>query len=85
MIVASGTAMSQGREAIRLLEDEGVRCGLIKIKTLRPWPEEEIREATRTPSTFSCPNSTLPVGWRRNPGDDSKPIVYTLGPMCAEA
>ena len=47
VIDASGTAVSQGREAIRLLEDEGVRCGLVKVKSLRPWPGEEIREATK--------------------------------------
>ncbi len=33
LIVTSGTAVSQGREAIRLLEDEGIRVGLVKIKT----------------------------------------------------
>ena len=43
LIVTSGTAVSQGREAIRLLADEGIRVGLVKIKTLRPWPEEEIQ------------------------------------------
>ncbi len=36
LIVASGTAVSQGREAIRLLADEGIHVGLVKIKTLRP-------------------------------------------------
>jgi pyruvate ferredoxin oxidoreductase alpha subunit len=39
LIVTSGTAVSQGREAIRLLADDGIRVGLVKIKTLRPWPE----------------------------------------------
>jgi pyruvate ferredoxin oxidoreductase alpha subunit len=62
MIVASGTAVSQGREAIRLLEDEGVRCGLIKIKTLRPWPEEEIREATKNAKHIFVPEFNV-TGW----------------------
>ena len=47
LIVSSGTAVSQGREAIRLLADEGLRVGLVKVKSLRPWPYHEIREATR--------------------------------------
>jgi pyruvate ferredoxin oxidoreductase alpha subunit len=62
VIVASGTAVSQGREAIRLLEDEGVRCGLVKIKTLRPWPEEEIREATKNAKHIFVPEFNV-TGW----------------------
>ena len=62
MIVASGTAVSQGREAIRLLEDEGVRCGLEKVKSLRPWPGEEIREATKNAKHIFVPEFNV-TGW----------------------
>jgi pyruvate ferredoxin oxidoreductase alpha subunit len=62
LIVTSGTAVSQGREAIRLLEDEGIRVGLVKIKTVRPWPEEEIREATKHASHIIVPEFNV-VGW----------------------
>jgi pyruvate ferredoxin oxidoreductase alpha subunit len=62
MIVASGTAVSQGREAIRLLEDEGIRCGLVKVKTLRPWPEEELREATKNAKHIFVPEFNV-TGW----------------------
>ncbi len=62
IIVASGTAVSQGREAIRLLEDEGIRCGLVKIKALRPWPGEEIREATKNAKHIVVPEFNV-TGW----------------------
>lgn len=62
VIVASGTAVSQGREAIRMLEDEGVRCGLVKVKALRPWPEEEIREATKNAKHIFVPEFNV-TGW----------------------
>jgi len=62
VIVASGTAVSQGREAIRLLEDEGVRCGLVKVKSLRPWPGEEIREATKNAKHIFVPEFNV-TGW----------------------
>jgi pyruvate ferredoxin oxidoreductase alpha subunit len=62
LIVTSGTAVSQGREAIRLLADEGVRVGLVKIKSLRPWPEEEIREATKHASHIIVPEFNV-IGW----------------------
>lgn len=45
-IVASGTAVSQSRQALRLLEQEGIKAGLIKIKSIRPFPESEFVKAT---------------------------------------
>lgn len=62
IIVSSGTAVSQGREAIRLLADEGIRVGLVKIKSLRPWPWQEIREATKNAKHIIVPEFNV-VGW----------------------
>lgn len=45
IIAASGTAVSQSREALRLLQNEGIDAGLIKIKSIRPFPEDELRDA----------------------------------------
>ncbi|HET6497705.1 MAG TPA: transketolase C-terminal domain-containing protein, partial [Coriobacteriia bacterium] len=54
-IVASGTAVAQSREAIRVLREEGVHVGLIKIKTIRPFPVEEIRAALASAETIVIP------------------------------
>jgi len=62
LIVSSGTAVSQGREAIRLLADEGIRVGLVKVKSLRPWPGQEIREATKNAKHIIVPEFNV-VGW----------------------
>ncbi len=63
LIVASGTAVSQGREAIRLLEEEeGIKVGLVKIKSIRPFPTEEIREATANAKTIFVPEFNI-KGW----------------------
>jgi pyruvate ferredoxin oxidoreductase alpha subunit len=62
LIVASGTAVAQGREAIRLLADEGLRVGLVKIKTLRPFPFKEIREATKNAKWIFVPEFNI-IGW----------------------
>jgi pyruvate ferredoxin oxidoreductase alpha subunit len=62
LIVASGTAVSQGREAIRLLEDEGIRVGLIKVKSLRPFPLQELREATKNAKYIFVPEFNV-IGW----------------------
>jgi pyruvate ferredoxin oxidoreductase alpha subunit len=62
LIVASGTAVSQGREAISLLEEDGIDVGLVKIKVLRPWPEDEIREATKNAKHIIVPEFNV-TGW----------------------
>jgi pyruvate ferredoxin oxidoreductase alpha subunit len=62
LIVGSGTAVSQSREAIRLLEEEGVKVGLVKIKTIRPFPYEEIRRATKNAKHIFVPEFNL-AGW----------------------
>ncbi|HIE41949.1 MAG: transketolase C-terminal domain-containing protein [Nitrospinaceae bacterium] len=62
LIVASGTAVSQSREAIRLLEEEGIKVGLVKIKTIRPFPTEEIRRVTKHAKHIFVPEFNV-VGW----------------------
>ncbi len=47
MFAASGTAASQCREAIRILADMGIVAGLLKVKSIRPFPAEEISDLTR--------------------------------------
>ena len=62
LIVGSGTAVSQSREAIRLLEEEGVKVGLVKIKTIRPFPYEEIKQATKHAKHIFVPEFNV-AGW----------------------
>ncbi len=63
LMVASGTAVSQSREAIRLLEEEhDIKVGLVKIKTIRPFPTEEVREATKNAKVIFVPEFNV-KGW----------------------
>ena len=62
LIVSSGTAVSQSREAIRLLEEEGIKVGLVKIKTIRPFPTEEIRQVTKNAKHIFVPEFNV-AGW----------------------
>lgn len=47
ILVLSGTVASTGRDAIDLLKEKGEKVGMVKIKTLRPFPREEIIAALR--------------------------------------
>jgi len=62
LIVASGTAVSQSREALRLLRDDGIDAGLIKVKSIRPFPAEELTEATERAEIIVVPEFNA-GGW----------------------
>ncbi len=62
LIIASGTAVSQAREAIALAKEQGVSVGLVKIKSIRPFPGEEIRMLTRKAKAVIVPEFNR-VGW----------------------
>lgn len=62
MIVASGAAVSQGREAVRQATEQGLDVGLIKIKSLRPFPTQELNEALAHAEKIVVPEFNY-VGW----------------------
>lgn len=62
LIIASGTAVSQSREAIRRLSTEGVEVGLVKVKSIRPFPEEEIKSLAEKAKVIIIPEFNM-TGW----------------------
>lgn len=62
LIVSSGTAVAQGREAVRLMSEEGLKVGIVKIKTIRPFPTEELRQATKNAKLIFVPEFNV-AGW----------------------
>ena len=61
ILIISGTDVSQGRDAIGLLEDEGIRAELVKIKCTGRRSTFEKRPST--PLTSSCRTSMSAGGW----------------------
>jgi len=47
VLVVSGTAASTARDAIDYLREKGEDVGMVKLKTLRPFPREELMDALR--------------------------------------
>ncbi len=62
MIVASGAMVSQSREAVRQSEELGLDVGLVKIKSLRPFPSEELKAALDHAEKIVIPEFNY-VGW----------------------
>lgn len=62
IIIASGSAAAQSREAVRLCKDKGLSVGLIKVRSLRPFPTKELRELCKNAKLIVVPEFNY-VGW----------------------
>lgn len=61
-IIASGSAVSQSREVLRYLAEKGQEIGLIKIKSLKPFPVNELRDACKNANKIIIPEFNC-LGW----------------------
>ncbi|MDQ7044025.1 MAG: transketolase C-terminal domain-containing protein [Sulfurimonas sp.] len=62
MIIASGCAAAQAREAHRYAQEDGLSVGFVKVRSIRPFPRDEIREALKTAKTVIVPEHNI-IGW----------------------
>lgn len=62
VLIASGSAVAQSREAIRICAERGIKVGLIKIRSLRPFPYEELRQLCARTKIIVVPEFNY-VGW----------------------
>jgi pyruvate ferredoxin oxidoreductase alpha subunit len=62
LLIASGSAAAQSREAIRVCTEKGIHAGLIKIRSIRPFPTEELRKLCAKAKLIVIPEFNY-VGW----------------------
>jgi pyruvate ferredoxin oxidoreductase alpha subunit len=62
LIIASGTAAAQSRVAMEAARKLGLDVGLLKVKVIKPFPEEEIRQLTRKAKAIIVPELNI-IGW----------------------
>jgi len=63
--VACGTASNQSKEAQRELTKLGIKSKVIKLRTIRPFPEQELLEALKGVKHAFVPEFNV-VGWLAN-------------------
>ena len=61
-VAASGCAAAQAREAVRYAQMEGLNVGLLKIKSIVPFPAKEVRETLKNAKAIIVPEHNI-VGW----------------------
>jgi pyruvate/2-oxoacid:ferredoxin oxidoreductase alpha subunit len=62
VLVTSGTAASTARDVIDQYRDEGKPVGLLKVRTFRPFPSEEIRKALKGVSKVAVIDRNISFG-----------------------
>lgn len=62
LLIASGSAAAQSREAVRQCKEKGIKAGLIKIRSLRPFPTNELRKLCSKAKLIVIPEFNY-VGW----------------------
>tara|TARA_B100000686_G_C16799272_1_gene984736 strand:+ start:469 stop:1731 length:1263 start_codon:yes stop_codon:yes gene_type:complete len=61
-LVSSGCCVSQAREAVRQMGERGEEVGLIKIKSIRPFPKVELIEGLKNAKKILVPEFNQ-MGW----------------------
>jgi pyruvate ferredoxin oxidoreductase alpha subunit len=61
-VLGSGCAAAQCREAHRYAQEDGLSVGFIKVKAIRPFPTDEIREALKNAKAVIVPEHNI-IGW----------------------
>lgn len=62
LIIASGSAAAQSREAVRHCTENGIQAGFIKVRSLRPFPINELRQLCAKAKLIVIPEFNY-VGW----------------------
>jgi len=62
VLVTSGTAASTARDVIDQYRDDGRPVGLLKVRTFRPFPSEEIRKALKGVSKVAVIDRNISFG-----------------------
>jgi pyruvate ferredoxin oxidoreductase alpha subunit len=65
VFVACGTASHQAKEANRELTKLGIKSKVVKLRTIRPFPTQELIEATKHAKHVFVPEFNI-VGWLNN-------------------
>jgi pyruvate ferredoxin oxidoreductase alpha subunit len=60
--IASGCAVSQAREAVRQEGEQGRKVGLIKVRSIRPWPRQQIIDTLKHAKKIFVPEFNQ-AGW----------------------
>jgi pyruvate/2-oxoacid:ferredoxin oxidoreductase alpha subunit len=78
VLVTSGAMTSTARVAVQSLRDKDVRAGLLKIKTFRPFPWQEVQEVLRDVPRVAVVDRNISIGKEGIFCQELKAALYPL-------
>jgi phenylglyoxylate dehydrogenase alpha subunit len=63
VIVAMGSMVGTAREAVEIKRKAGIKVGLIKVRYLRPFPVQRLRQALMGKKAFAVVDRNVSFGW----------------------
>ncbi len=78
VFVCTGTVASTGRVAVEDLRGRGKRAGMVKIKTLRPFPTDLVADALRGKKKVAVIDRNFSPGGQGVWGQEIKTALYDL-------
>jgi pyruvate/2-oxoacid:ferredoxin oxidoreductase alpha subunit len=78
VLVCTGTVASTGRVAVESLRQQGKKAGLVKIKTLRPFPVDDLIEALSGHPKVAVIDRNFSPGGQGVWGQEIKTALYDL-------
>ncbi len=63
VIVMTGSFASIGKKAVKIMREEGLSIGLIKLRMIRPFPVEDLRKALRGKKAVAVIDQSISPGF----------------------
>lgn len=63
VLVTLGSLTGSARVAVDLAREKGIKAGLVKIRTLRPFPVDELRELLKDRKAIGVIDRNVSFGW----------------------
>lgn len=67
VLVTIGSATGTAREAIDIARDNGIKVGLLKVRFMRPFPSERIRQVLKNKKGFAVIDRSVSFGLNAGP------------------
>jgi pyruvate ferredoxin oxidoreductase alpha subunit len=78
ILVAMGSVIGTLREAVDVMRGEGVKVGLVKVRSFRPFPSEALRQAVSHAGAVAVFDRALSFGFQGVLAADVKAALYDL-------
>ena len=63
VLVTLGSLTGSARIAVDMAREKGVKCGLVKIRSLRPFPVDEVKEFLKNAKAIGVVDRNVSFGW----------------------